>query len=313
MANTINYASKYERELIQTFVDNSYIAPFVADNVQWLDAKNFHFTALALGGYKNHVLTGGWNRQNVTSTDKTYTVSQDRDVEFFLDRREVDEGNQTATIENVSNQFERTQATPEKDAYFFSKIATEAITANLKTSTAIATYTADNIYTKVVQFIGNVRRYRNKGLIVYLAPTLMDLLALSKELTHSMDVMTISANDGKAIQTRITQIDGVPVVEVIDDDRFYSAFDFTDGFKPAVGAYKINMLGATPLTSKMVNKISSIYFFAPGEHTEGDGYLYQNRAHYDTFVFPNGKDAKIDSIYVDLDTTAVTDDSDDEG
>ena len=128
-----------------------------------------------------------------------------------------------------------------------------------------------------------------------------------------MDVMTISANDGKAIQTRITQIDGVPVVEVIDDDRFYSAFDFTDGFKPAVGAYKINMLGATPLTSKMVNKISSIYFFAPGEHTEGDGYLYQNRAHYDTFVFPNGKDAKIDSIYVDLDTTAVTDDSDDEG
>ena len=63
------------------------------------------------------------------------------------------------------------------------------------------------------------------------------------------------------------------------------------------------MLAATPLTTKMVPKISSIYFFAPGEHTEGDGYLYQNRAFYDTFVFPNGKDGNIDSVYVDLDTT----------
>lgn len=307
MANTINYASKYERELLQTFVDNSYVTPFIADNVKWLDAKTFHFTALTLGGYKNHALTGGWNRQAVTSTDKSYTVSQDRDVEFFLDKREVDEGNQTATIQNVSTQFEATKATPEKDAYFFSKIATEAETAGMKTSTAITTYTTANIYSKLVAFIGKLRRYRNKGLIVYVAPTLMDLLATSTELTHSMDVTTIAANDGKAIQTRVTVIDGVPIVEVIDDDRFYSKFDFTDGYKPAsTGSYKINMLGATPMTASMVNKISSIYFFAPGEHTSGDGYLYQNRAHYDTFVFPNGKDAKVDSIAVDLDTTAYS-------
>ena len=278
MANTINYASKYERELIQTFIDNSYIAPFVAENTQWLDAKNFHFTAMSLGGYKNHALTGGWNRQNITETDKVYTVTQDRDVEFFLDKREVDESNQTATIQNVSNQFEMTQATPEKDAYFFSKVATEATTAGLKTSTAISTYTTANIFSKLVAFIGNVRRYRNKGLIVYVVPTIMDLLATSTELGHSIDVTTIAADDGKAIQTRITVIDGVPLVEVIDDDRFYSKFDFTDGFKPAAGGYKINMLAATPMTTKMVNKISSIYFFAPGQHTEGDGYLYQNRA-----------------------------------
>lgn len=308
MANTINYASKYERELIQTFIDNSYIAPFLAENTQWLDGKNFHFTAMTLGGYKNHALTGGWNRQNIVETDKTFTVTQDRDVEFFLDKREVDESNKTATIENVSNQFEMTQATPEKDAYFFSKVATEAETAGLKTSTAISTYTAANIFSKLVAFIGNVRRYRNKGLIVYVASGIMDLLATSTELSKSIDVTTIAADDGKAIQTRITAIDGVPIVEVIDDDRFYSKFNFTDGYKPAVGGYKINMLAATPMTTKFVNKISSIYFFAPGDHTDGDGYLYQNRAHYDAFVFPNGKDAKVDSIAVDLDTTAVTDD-----
>ena len=65
MANTINYAAKYERELIETYIDGSYAAPFVATNVNWLDAKNFHFTVLTTGGYKNHALTGGWNRQNI--------------------------------------------------------------------------------------------------------------------------------------------------------------------------------------------------------------------------------------------------------
>ena len=304
MPNTINYASKYERKLIETYIEGSYAAPFVTTNVEWLDAKNFHFTSLEVGGYKDHSLTGGWNRQPIVEKDKVFTVSQDRDVEFFLDKREVDESNRTATVENVSNKFEQTQAVPEKDAYFFSKVASVATTNNLKTSTAVNTYTVANIYTKLVNFIGRVRRYRNKGLIVYLVPELMDLLALSTELTHSMEVTTI-VQGGKAIQTRVTQIDGVPIVEVIDDDRFYSEFDFSNGYKAKTGAYKINMLACTPLTTKMVPKIASIYFFAPGEHTEGDGYLYQNRAHYDTFVFPNGKDAKIDSVYVDLDTTPV--------
>lgn len=304
MANTINYASKYERDLIDTYIEGSYAAPFITTNVKWLDAKNFHFTVLTTGGYKAHSLNGGWNRQPIVEADKVFTVAQDRDVEFFLDKREVDESNQTATIEKVSNTFEETQAIPEKDAYFFSKVATVATDANLKTSTARNTYTVANIFTKINNFISNVRRYRNKGLIVYLAPELMDLLALSSELSHSMDSTTI-VEGGKAIQTRVTEINGVPIVEVIDDDRFYSAFDFTDGYEPATGAFKINMLAATPLTTKMVPKISSIYFFAPGQHTEGDGYLYQNRAHYDTFVFPNGKDGNIDSVYVDLDTTAV--------
>ena len=106
----------------------------------------------------------------------------------------------------------------------------------------------------------------------------------------------------------MTEIDGCPIIEVIDDERFYDNFNFNPddgGFEPATGAHKINVLVACGETCKTVPKISSIYFFAPGSHTEGDGWLYQNRSLSDTFVFPNGKDGKIDSIYVDVDTTAV--------
>lgn len=71
--------------------------------------------------------------------------------------------------------------------------------------------------------------------------------------------------------------------------------------KTVQGSRKINVLVACGQTCKTVPKISSIYFFAPGAHTEGDGYLYQNRQLSDTFVFPNGKDGKVDSVFVDVD------------
>ena len=115
--------------------------------------------------------------------------------------------------------------------------------------------------------------------------------------------MTQIAEGGIGIETRITDIDGVTLIEVIDDERFYDKFDFTDGFVPVAStSHKINVLIASPLTVKTVPKIASIYYFNPGQHTEGDGYLYQDRSLSDTFVFPNGKDNKIDSIYVDVDT-----------
>lgn len=306
MPNSINHAEKYSDELLTIYADNSYVAPFIADNVKWIDAKTFHFTSMQVGGYKNHSIQGGWNRQSIEQKDHPYTVEQDRDVEFFVDKREVDESNKTASIQNISNTFETTQATPEKDAYFFSKVATKAVEVKRSTNTAIASYTAENVFTKVTQFISKLKRYRNKGLIVFVRSEIMDLLAVSKELSKSIDTTTLTSNEGKAIETRITKINGTILVEVLDDDRFYSAFNFTDGYAPATGAYKINMLGATPLTTKMVSKIASIYMFAPGDHTQGDGYLYQNRAHYDTFLFPNGKNGEIDSVYVDLDTEAVS-------
>ena len=120
--------------------------------------------------------------------------------------------------------------------------------------------------------------------------------------------MTQIAEGGQGIETRVTEIDGVPLMEVIDDERFYDKFNWEPdegGFEPATGAHKINVLVACGQTCKIVPKISSIFYFAPGAHTKGDGYLYQNRSLSDVFVFPNGKDNKVDSVYVDVDTAEV--------
>lgn len=306
----LNYAEVWSPDLLEIMEQESLTSPFVTTAVKWLDAKTFHFTQMKTSGYKSHSRNGGWNKGTFAQENVPYTVSHDRDIEFLVDKADVEETNQTASIKNISETFHKTQQVPEMDAYFFSKVATEAQKLErYHSSTASSSYTKENVYGKLKAMLnaGKLRRYVAKGaLIAYVSSTIMDLLEKSTDFTRKIE-MTQIAEGGLGIESRITDIDGVTLIEVIDDERFYDKFDFTDGFEPVAStSHKINVLIASPLTVKTVPKISSIYYFAPGSHTEGDGYLYQDRSLSDTFIFPNGKDNKIDSIYVDVDTETYT-------
>jgi len=324
MPNTNNYAEKWSPKLLEIMQQESLCSPFIATNVEWLNAKTFHFTQMSTTGFKSHKRSGGWNEGEYTQSDVAYSVEHDRDIEFLVDKADVDETNATASIKNVAETFQKTQATPETDALFFSKVAQKAISLDgYHSETPIKSYTTANVYKKLKSFIsaGKLRRYKAKGaLIVYVRAEIMDLLEQCDDFTRKIDVTTI-ADGGAGIETRITDIDGVPIMEVIDDEVFYDKFDFdpdeggfvpvakaekTDTQEAAVGSKKINVLAATPMTTKVVPKTESIYFFAPGAHTKGDGYLYQHRSLSDVFTFPNGKDNKVDSVYVDTDTEEYT-------
>ena len=308
----LNYAEKWQPELIDILIQGTLTSPFITTNVRWLDAKTFHFTQMSTSGYKEHSRQGGWNRGTYSQTDVPFTVTHDRDVEFLVDKADVDETNKTASIQNITEVFISTRQVPETDAYFFSKVAALAKTANLSTSTALSGYTKENVFSKIKQAIGHakLRRYKQGGgLICYVRTELMDLLELSSEFTSTVNLSQV-ASGGRSIETRVTSIDGVSILEVIDIDRFCDKFEFTHGFAPAADSHYINILVATPRTTFTVPKIASIYTFAPGEHTQGDGWLYQNRAYWDTFVMPNGVDGKVDSIYADVDTATVTSEDD---
>lgn len=319
----LNYAEQWSPELLEILMQGTLTSPFVTSNVRWLDAKTFHFTQMSTSGYKNHSREGGWNKGTYAQTDVPYTLTHDRDVEFMVDKADVDETNATASIQNISRVFEQTWVVPETDALFFSKVAQAAQkTEGYHGSTAASTYTKAKVFGMLKDILakGKLRRYKANGsLIMYVTSQIMDALEQSTEFTRKIE-MTQIAEGGMGIETRVTEIDGVPIMEVIDDERFYDAFNWEPeggGFAPlkkveaasgveaVTGAHKINVLVACGQTCKTVPKINSIYYFEPGGHTKGDGYLYQNRSFSDVFVFPNGRDGKIDSIYVDVDTTEV--------
>ena len=119
----LNYAEKWQPELIDILIQGTLTSPFITTNVRWLDAKTFHFTQMSTSGYKEHSRQGGWNRGTYSQTDVPFTVTHDRDVEFLVDKADVDETNKTASIQNITEVFISTRQVPETDAYFFSKVA----------------------------------------------------------------------------------------------------------------------------------------------------------------------------------------------
>ncbi len=313
MPNTANYAEVWQPDLLEIMTQETLCTPFITTNVRWLDAKTFHFTSMSVSGFKNHSRNGGWNKGEFKQTDHPFTVGHDRDIQFLVDKADVDETNATASIQNIARVFTQTQSAPEKDALFFSKVAAAAKKeADYHSETAAGTYTKENVFEKLKGFLsaGKLRRYKANGaLIMYVTSAIMDLLEMSPDFNRVIQVQRV-ADGGEGVETRITDIDGVPVMEVIDDEVFYDSFNWAPaagGFEPQkTTGHKINVLIASPLTTKLVPKISSIYYFNPGAHTEGDGYLYQERELSDVFIFPNGKIGKVDSVYVDTDTATVS-------
>lgn len=310
MPNVINYAEEWKDELLEVVIQGTLTSPFVTSNVTWLGAKTFHFTSTATSGFKDHSRNGGWNRGTITQTDHPYTLDHDRDVEFLIDKLDVDESNLTASIEKVAANFVKTNSVPEIDARFYERVSQAAINASKATAKALNTYTAQTIIGDIKGAIDQVRRYRN-SLIVYVRTELMSMLETA--LAGKATISWTSVSDLEfAIETRVATVDGVPVFEVIDLDRFCTKFDYTTGFTKSSAASSVqtdtpwqklagkdlNILVASTQTVFTVHKVVSIYYFAPGEHTEGDGYLYQHREAWDTVVFPNGKTNAVDSVYI---------------
>lgn len=308
MVRTMNYAEKYSGQILEAIQQGALTSPFIESNVQWLGAKTFHFTQMNTSGYKDHSRQGGWNKGTITQENHEFTVEHDRDISFLVDAADVDETAQTAAMMNVTRSFVNDNQIPEIDAYTFSKIASAAATAGLSEETDLSTWTAANVYTKLVGLLGktNLKLYRQRGTVVgYVRTEIMDLIAQSTELSKTVEIVNLSGP--MSIETRVAKLNGVPLIEVLATDRFYDSFSFTEGFAPVASTSKaINVLFAALDMVHTVPKISSIYYFARGSHTEGDGDLYQNRSLWDTFIFPNGLTGKVDSVFVSKDATAYS-------
>ena len=112
MANTNNYAQVWNPELLEILIQGTLTSPFVTSNVKWVGARTFHFTQMSTSGYKNHNRNGGWNAGKYAQTDVPFTVTHDRDIQFLVDKADVDETNATASAQNISRTFEQTQVAP---------------------------------------------------------------------------------------------------------------------------------------------------------------------------------------------------------
>jgi hypothetical protein len=276
---TYNYATKdnglFDQKINQGLITNA----LGQDGVQFVDgARSFKLTTLTTGGMKPHTRDKGFNSIDVMNDKQIYTMGQDRDAEIYLDRQDVDETNQELAVANLTGTFIEEHVQPELDAYRFSKMVewAKGVGNNHYTEEEL---TDKNVYSRLKANILPIRKYDPSTIVGFLSSATMDALERSSEFTRNITNQNVGQT---ALESRVTSIDGVQLVEVWDDQRFNSAYDFTDGFKPTGTA--INFQFVTSRAIIRAVKESAVFLFAPGEHSEGDGWLYQNRLYHDIFL-----------------------------
>lgn len=302
-AKGFNYVTKDGNLLDQKITAGLFTGALGTPEVDLVNGgRSFTLKTISTSGLQPHTRGKGFNSGTVTDEKTIYTMGQDRDVEFYLDRQEVDETNQELAMANISNVFITEQVQPELDSYRFSKMATSFdnvdasdTEGNLlaRTHKVEETLDATNAYSQLKTGIGKVRKYGTQNLLGYVSSEVMDSLERSKEFTRNITNQNVGTT---ALESRITSIDGVQLIEVYEPNRFMTNYNFKDGAKPTEDAKAINFLIVAKPAVISIVKENAVFLFAPGQHTEGDGYLYQNRLYHDLFIKKHKRDGIYSSI-----------------
>ena len=283
MSNTINYAEQFSQFLVQKYEAEmrSYGLTQSNPQVQWINAKTIKLPVVALSGYKDHTRSIGFNSGNLANTWEAKELKFDRDIEFFVDAMDVDETNMVASVANIQTVFEREQAIPETDAYRFSKLYADFVAkgGSVNTTTLTTANFLDWFDTAMEGMDDN--GVPEEGRILYLTPAVFKIAKNAQGITRYLDVKGMS--DG-TVNRKVWDLDDVEIVKV-PSARMKTAYDFTDGFKPAKNAGQINAIAVHPDSVVARERYAYIKMFAPGTDSRtGDGYIYQNRKYGDLFV-----------------------------
>lgn len=288
----INYADTFQKELEQKYERELCTAALGGRNVKFYDAKNVKVPTLTLGGFQDHDRSGGWNRQSLSNTYQILTLSHDRNVEFLVDAMDVDETNQALSAANITDTFASEQEIPELDAYRFSKIYADYVKADEEPDES--ELSTSNILSVFDTFMEDMDEagVPSVGRVLYATPATIRLLKSAEDISRNL---VINGKDG-VIDRSVRSLDEVSIVSV-PSARMKTEYDFSDGFEADEDAKQINMILMHPSAVVAPVKRSAVYLFAPGEHTAGDGWLYQNRFFTDLFII----ESKIDGIKINAD------------
>lgn len=281
----INYAEKWLSQLDSAVKQGTLTNALVPKGVKWIGAKTFHIPSISTSGYKQYSRSNGFSQGTYDVDTQPFTITQDRGVEFLVDVMDIDETNLAGSVANITGEFTTEQAYPEIDAYRFSKLY--ELTEN-KTSTGI-TGTPEDVYKALKADLNKVRKYGTSTIECYVSTDVMSAI----ESYRGDRLVVVINNKDTTIETRVTVIDGVKITEVFDADRFWSEYDFTEGFEPDVGAVELNWVIASTKSAVAAVKHSVIKLFSPKENQKGDGYLYQNRIYHDILIKEKNKDGVI--------------------
>ena len=289
MPNALKYAVNYGKALEQMYPYRLYFgALYNTPNngrFRWTGAKTIEIPSIATTGRTNASRDSiGTAQRNYDNDWEQKVLTNQRKWSTLVHPKDIDQTNWVATIANITRVFNEEQKFPEMDAYTISKLYADWVAQSMTPDT-VAPTTA-NILDKFDTMMLNMDNARVPiaGRILYVTNEVKKMLKNASGLTRNWSVQSSYAGINREVDT----LDGVPVIP-IPAELMKTAYDFTEGWEPAVGCGQINMALVHP--GVVITPVS--YQFAdldePTAITEGKYYYYEE-SFEDVFILNKKKD-----------------------
>lgn len=290
MANALKYAVNYQRALSQMYPYKLYFgALYNTPNngrFRWTGSKTIEIPSIATTGRTNASRDSiGTAQRNYDNDWEQKVLTNQRKWSTLVHPKDINQTNYVASIANITRVFNEEQKFPEMDAYTISKLyydwtqqSMSPDTTELTASTVLPRFDA------MMLAMDNARVPR-AGRILYVTNEIKALLKSVSQLTRNWSVQSGYAGINREVET----LDGIPVIPV-PAELMKSAYVFTEGWTPAVGASQINMFLVHP--DAVITPVS--YTFAdldePTALSEGKYYYYEE-SFEDAFILNKKKNA----------------------
>lgn len=288
MPNPLNYAQSYQQALAQAY---PYVLHFAAlrstendARFKWTGANTIQIASLSTTGRTDA------DRDTITAAKRNFenawepkTLSNHRQWSTLVHPMDIDETNQVASIQNITQVFNEEQKFPEMDAYLISKLFADWIAAGMTADTTVLT--AANILTTFDSFMtamdeANVPK---QGRMLYLTPVYKTMLKTAQGMARYIQ------NGDENIRRAVASLDEVKI-EDVPSTLMKTAYDFTEGWAAGTGAKQINMLLVHPSAVITPEKYAFAQLDAPSAGSNGK-YVYFEESYDDVFLLNKRKNA----------------------
>lgn len=303
--NTLATATNFQKALDVLAVREAVTGWMEANagQVKYTGGAEVKIPKMSVQGLGDYDRDNGYLMGSATLEYETKKMTQDRGRKFQLDSMDVDETNFVTTASSVMGEFQRTKVIPEIDAYRLSKIATEAINANVAGMVQYG-YTPGAANTsalrKVKEGISAIRDLGYDGPLVVHAT---DSFILELELELANKISTVNFKKGGII-TKVPAVDEVPIIPT-PANRLVTAIKLNDGktsgqekggFEKGATAKDINFEIMPLKTPVAISKQDKMRIFDPNTNQKADAWAMDYRRFHDLWILEN----KVNSIYVSI-------------
>lgn len=278
----LNYTTEYSKAMANAYPYWSYFADLYGSpnsaTYKPLGGNAVVVQSMTVAGARatNRNTMDGQFSRNFNTNGQTLTLTMDREWDTLVDPMDMQQ-DAIVTIANITKTFNEFQKIPEMDVYAASTLAAAASGFGSVDATSL---TADNILATWDSYLAYMvdQRVPRDRIRCKMTPNTYKLLKEAAGITRFVEADTGIRN----IDRNVGKLDGV-VIQEVPSDMMMTAYDFTQGWNPAVKAQQINLLMFDPMAiaAPVVYDVSMMS--APTAQSKGK-WLYYERYYYDVFA-----------------------------